>query len=80
MKKTTQISKISIWTPAAFCALLSIMKMYLPDGSGDPSFYSFLPMCFFFVAAVHHSLWKRIETLESVLRENGVQSPETEGV
>ena len=70
MKKSTQISKILIWTPAAFCAMLSIMKMFSPDGSGDPIFYSFLPMCFFFVGAVHHSLWNRIEALETALREN----------
>ncbi len=70
MKKSTQVSKILIWIPAAFCAMLSIMKMFLPDGSGDAAFYSFLPMCFFFVGGVHHSLWNRIETLETALCEN----------
>ena len=79
VKKSTRISKISIWTPAAFCAILSGMKMFMPDGTGDPAFYSFLPMCFFFVAAVHHSLWKRIETLETALRENVAQTGETRG-
>ena len=79
MKKPTRVSKISIWTPAAFCAMLSIMKMFLPDGSGDPVFYSFLPMCFFFVAAVHHSLWKRIETLDTALSRDVAQTGETRG-
>ena len=79
MKKSKPVSKILIWTPAAFCVMLSIMKMFLPDGSGDPAFYSFLPMCFFFVAAVHHSLWKRIDTLETAMCENGAQSGETRG-
>lgn len=65
MKESTPVSKISIWFPAAFCAILSMMKMFSPNGTGDPAFYSFLPMCFFFVALVHRSLWKRIETLEA---------------
>ena len=72
MRKSTQVSKILIWAPAAFCAFLSIMKMFSPDGTGDPAFYSFLPMCFFFVATVNHSLWKRIETLETKLPEKVV--------
>lgn len=80
MKRPTRVANlISIWTAAAFCAMLSIMKMFMPDGSGDGAFYSFLPMCFFFVAAVQHSLWKRIETLENALRENVAQTGETRG-
>jgi len=55
------------------------MKMFLPDGSGDPVFYSFLPMCFFFVAAVHHSLLKRIETLDTALRDDVAQTGKTRG-
>ena len=69
MKQLALRSKISIWIPAAFCAMLSLMKMFSPNGTGDPAFYSFLPMCFFFVALVQLSLWKRIEMLETALQE-----------
>lgn len=74
-----RLSKTSIWFAAAFCAVLSIMKMSLPDGTGDPAFYSFLPMCFFFVATVHLSLKKRIEALETALRENLAKTEGTRG-
>lgn len=55
-----------IWAPVVFCAILSAMKL-AGGGSGDPAFYSFLPMCFFGVAAIQLSLVKRIKTLESAL-------------
>ena len=56
-----------IWAPVVFCAILSATKL-AGGGSGDPAFYSFLPMCFFGVAAIQLSLVKRIKTLESALR------------
>ena len=45
------------WTPAAFCGLLSFFALLgvVHPGSGgwwEPAFFSFLPMCFFFVASV----------------------------
>lgn len=63
-------SKILIWIPAAFCAMLSIPQPFFPDGIGDAAFYCFLPMCFFFVGAFQHSLLKRIEVLEAEKRED----------
>ncbi len=76
MKKIANRSKRAIWIPAAFCAMLSLMKMLLPNGAGDPAFYSFLPMCFFFSAIVHLSSWKRIEILEAALREHSAKPEE----
>ncbi len=70
MTELTRSSKIGIWAPTAFCVFLSIMKMFSPEGSFDPAFYSFLPICFFFVGIVHQSLWTRIESLEAELPKN----------
>ena len=78
MKNPTNIPKTLIWLPAAFCAVLSLMKMFFPNGAGDPAFYSCLPVCFFFVAAAHHALWKRIQLLEAALDENVAESEEAE--
>ncbi len=69
MNGPSGISKAPIWIPAIFCAGLSLLKMFLPNGAGDPAFYSFLPMCFFFAAMVQLSLWKRIEMLEEIVRD-----------
>ncbi len=79
MKQSTWITKIPIWAPAVFCAVLSAMKMFAPDDAGDPAFYSFLPACFFFVAIIQSSLWRRIEVLETALRESTDQEAGTAG-
>jgi hypothetical protein len=47
--------------------ILTLVKL-CGNGSGDPAYYSFLPMCFFGVAAVQLSLLKRIKAMESELR------------
>ncbi|MEQ8765972.1 MAG: hypothetical protein RL885_18785 [Planctomycetota bacterium] len=72
---TMKGSKV-IWLPAGFCAFLSLMKLFLPGDAGGPAFFSFLPMCFFFTAAMQLSLWKRIALLESALqdKEDGARS------
>ncbi|HGY92693.1 MAG TPA: hypothetical protein ENK43_16105 [Planctomycetes bacterium] len=79
MDESVRISKVVVWLPAAFCAALSIMKMILPRGSGDPAFYSFLPICFFLVAVIQHSLWKRVTTLETALRDSSAPAGKTRG-
>jgi len=61
--------KILIWIPAAYCAILSGMKILAPEGSGDAAFYAFLPLCFFFVAASQLSLLKKIDQLEALLKD-----------
>jgi hypothetical protein len=68
--------KVAIWTPAAFCAFLSIMKMFAPNDTGAPAFYSFLPMCFFFAGGVHFMLLKRIEAMEAALGDAAGQEAE----
>ena len=59
--------QFQIWAPFGFCAVLTLLKQYSSGGSGDPAYYSFLPMCFFGVAAVQLSLLKRIKTLELMI-------------
>jgi len=68
-----KITKRSLWGPAAFCAALSLMKMFTPDGAADPAFYSFLPVCFFLVAFNQLELTKRISSLELRVREGSVE-------
>lgn len=65
--------KVLIWIPAAFCALISVMKMFSPNDAGGPAFYSFLPVCFVFAANVHLEVLKRIESLESALADRKEQ-------
>ena len=65
MKKVFERSKVLVWVPVIYCALLSAMKMFAPESSGDAAFYAFLPLCFFFVAVSHLSLLKRIDELEA---------------
>jgi len=79
MQPLSSISKIGIWTAFAFCAVLSVMKQFLPGGTGDPAFYSFLPRCFFFVGMVQLSLWKRIDSLELALGAGSSDTDETNG-
>ncbi len=77
MEITTSRIKVLIWIPAAFCALLSLMKMFSPNDAGAPAFYSFLPMCFFFAATVHLELLERIKTLEKALGDDLGQKVKT---
>ena len=65
MKTSLRLRSLN-WVPAAFCALLSIMKVI---GRDDVTFYCWLPVCFFFAGAFHLELLKRIETLESALAD-----------
>jgi hypothetical protein len=65
MNKAFWKSKILIWIPTIYCAILSGMRMFAPEDSGDAAFYAFLPMCFFFTAASHLSLLKKVDELET---------------
>lgn len=56
--------KFHIWFPAAFACVLTAMKLFMPDGAGDPAYNCFLPMCFVFAASAQMMLLKRIEALE----------------
>jgi hypothetical protein len=65
--------KFSHWTPAAFCAFLSLLALAMqigPDsGAWKPAFYCFLPMCFFFVGLVTSQMQGEIRELRKQLTE-----------
>ena len=64
-------AQYQIWIPFGFAAVLAGMKLFVPGGAGDPAFFSFLPMCFFFVGATQMTLLKRIKALESAASNAG---------
>lgn len=73
MNEAKKNSMAVVWIPAAFCGALSIMKLSL-SGAGDPVFYSFLPMCFVYVALHQLAMHKRIESLEAELHKERSQT------
>lgn len=64
---------ISHWMPAAFCAFLSLMALALQTVSDSrawqPAFFSFLPMCFFFVGATTSHMQREIQELRKQLTD-----------
>jgi hypothetical protein len=66
MKQTLQ--KFGHWTPAAFCAFICLNALFIAPSSGNvewwkPVFFSFLPMCFFFVGSATSQMQKEIQEL-----------------
>ena len=73
------------WIPAAFCAFLSIMALVgwvstlnsqYPNWA-LPAFYSFLPMCFFFVGSAatrQHQELQELRQKVADLEQKGSQS------
>jgi hypothetical protein len=66
------------WLPFVFAAYLCYWALWRLSGSDtkvwEPTFYSFLPMCFFFVGVVTFRMEREIRELRSVitkLRTNG---------
>ena len=59
---------IQLFIPAAFCGLISALALFAGD-CARPSFYAFLPMCFFFSAAPLVAMNKRISDLEEKLKQ-----------
>jgi hypothetical protein len=61
------------WVPAAFCAFISILPLLatsIPDaGWWKPVFFSFLPMCFFFVGSATFQSQREIGELRQKLAE-----------
>jgi len=61
------------WTPAAFCAFISLMALFASTGSDAgwwrPAFFAFLPMCFFFVGAATSRMQREIRELRRQLAE-----------
>ena len=64
---------ISNWLPAIFCAFLSLLALSMQIGSDSsawkPAFYSFLPMCFFFVGLVTLQMQREIRELKTKMAE-----------
>jgi hypothetical protein len=64
---------ISHWIPFAFCTFLSLgalsMQIGSDSGAWKPAFYSFLPMCFFFVGAATSRMQREISELRKQLTE-----------
>jgi hypothetical protein len=66
MKQTMQT--LGHWAPAAFCAFICLNSLFLaPVTPGvewwKPMFFSFLPMCFFFVGSATWQMQKEIREL-----------------
>ena len=64
----TMKQKISHWIPAAFCAFICLNALFFaPTSPGvewwKPVFFSFLPMCFYFVVAEISQMQKEIREL-----------------
>lgn len=61
--------KILPWVPAAFCAFLCFISLAsaLAGGFWKPPFFSFLPMCFFFVGTAMMQMRREILELRQKL-------------
>jgi Ca2+/Na+ antiporter len=61
------------WLPAAFCAVISIIALFVSVNSRagwwSPTFFAFLPMCFFFVGSVTYQMQCEIRELRKQLAE-----------
>ncbi|MBT3381106.1 MAG: hypothetical protein HN742_20885 [Lentisphaerae bacterium] len=62
-----------LFIPAAFCALISTMALFIGD-SAKPAFFAFLPMCFFFAATPLIAMDKRPTDLEEKLKQANQES------
>ena len=65
MKQTLQT--LGHWAPVAFCAFICLIVLFTPSSGNiewwKPVFFSFLPMCFFFVGAATSQMQKEIREL-----------------
>ena len=61
------------WIPAAFCGVISLLALFTstnPEGGWwKPVFFSFLPLCFFFVGAATSSMQLEIRELRKQLTD-----------
>ena len=65
---------INHWIPAAFCAFISFMALFASGSSADsgwwrPAFFSFLPMCFFFVGSATTQMYRELCELRRRIAE-----------
>jgi hypothetical protein len=64
MPRTDRSLLFHIWYPAVFAAVLTIMKLVLPNGAGEPAYIVFLPLCFVLVAQAQVKLLERVKASE----------------
>ena len=61
------------WIPAAFCAFISLIALFASvdpaAGWWRPTFFAFLPMCFFFVGIVTSQMQGEIGELRKQLAD-----------
>ena len=62
------LMSVGAWIPFVFCAFLTLLKLTM-GSSADPAYFSFMPMCFFFVASAQVAAHKRIGELERELAQ-----------
>lgn len=71
--------KLNHWIPAIFCAFLCLMALSMQIGSDSfawkPAFYSFLPMCFFFMGMATSNLQREIRELRQRVSELEQKKP-----
>jgi hypothetical protein len=64
---------LSHWMPAAFCAFISLIAIFgsvaSDAGWWRPTFFAFLPMCFFFVGAATSQMQREIRELRNQFAE-----------
>jgi hypothetical protein len=65
---------ISCWVPAGFCAFISFTALFASISSSDsgwwrPTFFGFLPMCFFFVGSVLTQMHRELRELRQRVTE-----------
>jgi len=65
---SSTLLSVGAWIPFAFCAFLTLLKLTL-GSAADPAYFSFMPMCFFFVASAQAAAYKRIDELERELAQ-----------
>jgi hypothetical protein len=61
------------WIPAAFCAFISLIALFASSGPDAgwwrPTFFAFLPMCFFFVGTATSQMQREIRELRKQVVE-----------
>jgi hypothetical protein len=71
---TKNMKAIVHWIPAAFCAFISFIALFasaFSPGSSwwRPVFFSFLPMCFFFVGSATFQMQRELRSVRQRLTE-----------
>ena len=65
---------IQYYVPAAFCGFLCFIVLIVQISMDQftawgPAFFCFLPMCFFFLGGIFHSMQSQIDALKKEIAE-----------